>query len=183
MKSFEEAILKNKVPLSLLDKVMFWINPTAAILTGLFFLYKLYMTNWYSTFENKDGIVSESFIQVFSILFLIFGIYMVFKNYFLFQLTFVQSNMSLIEKENTINKMKQEYGWSILKKETQYFRFYRPGKWYSRPDYVSILYDEKGFYLNCIDTRWATLDSGNGTRVITDLMEKVRKYENTENST
>ncbi|TGE18920.1 hypothetical protein [Hymenobacter elongatus] len=167
MVDYKKYILENKVPLLLLDKIFFFLKPLLSLIPGLFLLYSI-------CFSNNQNQKDTSLGLTFSIALILFGSYLIYLTRQKFKFTYLESHLPYSEKERIITQISRDFKWSLDRKSSNYYRFHDSGSLFKSSNYVSILFDEKGYYVNVFDAKWRPLDFGSLRRKsqkIIDLIE------------
>ena len=84
MQRYQQAIINDKVPLSIFDLVLFYTSSLFALVVGLIFFYRINFTDFKFDTTNQAII-----LNIFSIVFIAFGIYTAILNRQHFKFKFI----------------------------------------------------------------------------------------------
>jgi hypothetical protein len=173
MERVARAIARNRVPLTLNDKFWFWLNPVLVIGLAGFLFYRNEIADRPSLFGGEWRFIDAPGFHM--VLFILAGIggFMVLKNFRLFKLTAYPDNRPASEKRKIAARM-GGHGWKVVEEDAGMIRFWSPRMGARSPQIVTILFDQDGYYLNCLDARKKTLDWGSGRKVVAEIVEKIR---------
>ena len=111
MQRYQQAIINDKVPLSIFDLVLFYTSSLFALVVGLIFFYRINFTDFKFDTTNQTII-----LNIFSIVFIAFGIYTAILNRQHFKFKFIESSKSKEEKEKIILGIANKSNWTLIKK-------------------------------------------------------------------
>jgi hypothetical protein len=163
------AIAKNRVPLSLADRFWFWLNPGLVLGLGSYLFYRNEIADRASTFGAGWSFIDAPGFHAFLLILAGIGGFMIFKNLRLFRLTPVADLRPVAEKKKIAADLGKENGWQLAEQDAGIIRFYAPRAGGRSPHVVTILYDESGFYLSCLDAGKKTLDWGSGKKIVSQV--------------
>jgi hypothetical protein len=99
-------------------------------------------------------------VNICFLLFITLGIYATIKIKDNFRLIFLSSYKSNEDKIKIITDLANTNHWTLLENDTNYYKFQDPFKWTKWSNYISIIYDHNGFYINVLDGNWKPIDFG-----------------------
>jgi hypothetical protein len=137
---YEKSIRTKKVPLSAYDTFLLWANPSIFLLFPLWIFYRF-------GFEINFAVI----------LLWAAGTYNVYTNFRDTTFVFLASKTPIVSKEQVILNLQRKYDWNLLDKSQQYIRFEDKVTWTKWPNYITLVWNEEGYFINCIDERFKTV--------------------------
>ena len=138
---YKKSVQSKRVPLSVGDSLFLWMNPIACILAiPMYIFYKFGFS------------INMAIILLWSV-----GIYNVYTNIRDTKFKFLANNASLLTKEEVILQLQQKLGWRLENQSRQYFRFHEPMTWKKWSTYITIVWNEEGYFVNCLDSWFRTV--------------------------
>ncbi|HNP23453.1 MAG TPA: hypothetical protein PKM63_17915 [Panacibacter sp.] len=169
MQRYQQAIINDKVPLSIFDLVLFYTSSLFALVVGLIFFYRINFTDFKFDTTNQAII-----LNIFSIVFIAFGIYTAILNRQHFKFKFIESSKSKEEKEKIILGIANKSNWTLIKKDTNNFKFTDTFSWSKWRYNITVIYDDNGFYVNALTTQWKPIDRGTGKKIALETVDKIK---------
>ncbi len=103
----------------------------------------------------------------------IFSAYLLYQTWRKLKVTFYPDKRTIESKERIIQQLKKENHWRLEKSDKNYYLFYE-NNIIIQSYYITIVYDEKGFYLNCYPSLDRVFDLGRSQRWADDLFEDIK---------
>jgi hypothetical protein len=169
MQSYQEAITDDRVPLPMLDRLSFYAGPFIGFIAGPVLFYRINLTDF--EYDSTTQAIVMNFI---CISFIAFSIYAVIINRRQLRFSFIDCNKSDKEKENIILSVAKNNKWSLVKKETNYFKFNDTFSWTHWPYDITIIYDNRGFYINSLNRRFKPIDRGEGKEITNNIIDQIK---------
>ena len=170
MDHYRDIIARNQVPLSAWDKKSLWFLPVFFGGMGIYFLITNDPRIWlYHPMDMRY----VGFIIFF--LMIVVGVFFGYRAMISRKLTFVSDIRDDAVKRKIISELKDSFHWVIRKEDKNYFFFHEAGLWgIGNESYITLIYDENGFYINCIVQ---TFRAGNYTSFIRtrNYVKKLRQ--------
>jgi hypothetical protein len=159
------------------DKIWNYFISLTVICLGLFFLYLLHFTQWYDpqkvTTKNATPIWG---INVFCGLLILLGLYGFWRIPKSYEMTAIQSALSIDKKHQIINQIISDFKLNELERGEQYRHFRYEGRFWNTFD-IYIFYDTENFYLNAQQRDFGNdggfIDFGTSKRVTTKIKNKI----------
>jgi hypothetical protein len=149
----QQSIKQLQLKPSFVEKLMLFLSPTFCILFAVYLFYMETYSETYARFhKHENNGLLFYFIALCLILLGIYGYYKM-KNYY--KLESVASDIEINKKHEIVLKVKEMLGLiGSNKNDLNSYVFINPRRWYNRgiTFTVTILIDEKGFYVNVHDT-------------------------------
>lgn len=168
MLSYEEAVQKDMVPISMIDLILFYSSSVFGVAAGLSLFYRINFMAFTYLSISQEVLLNCICFAIFA-----FGIYTFFLNRKHFRFRFVTCNKPAQHKEDIILNIANENKWIIIKKDANYFKFKDCFTWTHWPYSITIIYDDKGFYINSLTTRFKPVDRGEGKKITTGILESI----------
>lgn len=161
--NFEDIIRKGKIPTSEIPGS----SPT-------WWLYALYflVSVWGLFYINLKWTEMQLFGTIIMVFLLAFSIYIPIETLRKLRITFYEDSKPLDYKERLIQKQKDINRWELLKSDRNYYLFFE-NNLIIQSYYITILVDDKGFYLNCFPNKGRVLDFGCAQRWRDQLYEDL----------
>lgn len=164
LNKYEEIIKNGKVSFSdIPNSSPDWFSNVFLSLVSIWGLYYV-NTKW----EDHQLIGS-----IILIVLLAFSIYQPIQSIRKLKITFYEDDKPLDYKERLIQKQKEINHWELLNSEKNYYLFFE-NNLIIQSYYVTIVIDQKGFYINCYPNKGRVLDFGRSQRWSDELYEKMK---------
>ena len=175
--TYEKFTVKFK-RINAFDKYLNYLISIAVIGTGLFFLYQLHFTDWYSIKkETTKNIAPVWFINCFSAFFIILGSYGFWRIPKTYEITTIESTHSLSEKNQIIEQLISDFKLNQLEKVEEYLHFKYSGHFWNYFD-IYIFYSRSHFYFNVQKRsyRGGFIDNGASKKFTRTIKKKLLAY-------
>jgi len=144
-----KAIEELKIPLSVTDKIWLAFIPVLMIVAVLFAFYITYKKSFYEPTFFSFSKTSDIAAFILSLILLISNIYHLTRFNEYSKLAVIFSNLTIEEKTNIVNTLAPVFKWKAFETEsTNYFSYIYHKYLMGMIFIVTILVDEKGFYIN-----------------------------------
>jgi hypothetical protein len=169
MERFQKIIEKGRVDLLTASSGGI-INLCARILMIGFCLYALYALN----FSTKPNPLNQpvDFLNVVFIILTILCIYLFFLSLQKLKIKFYKSISSFEKKKSAIETIAAANKWKLEKAEMNYYFFWENN--YILSYYITIVFDEKGFYINSYPFLDKILDFGSSQKNSDDIYDQIK---------
>lgn len=147
---YEKAMSTKRVPLSIMDTLLLWTNP--ALLFGLSIWY-LYEKGAKLLFPTYFGI-GMYFVPLFIWLAMAWAVRSNIRDC---KFTFLVSKIPIHAKEEVIIRCKERLKWNLLDKSRQYYRFSDRTTLMRWSNYITIVWNEEGYFVNSLDSNFKTV--------------------------
>ncbi|MGA2622618.1 MAG: hypothetical protein ABSF91_02085 [Bacteroidota bacterium] len=150
MEQYREIIARNEISLSLRDKISLWWLPAFFGGMGAYIFVTSDPRIWlYRPMDFRYINLTISLLMIFS------GGFFGYRAKISRRLTFVSDTSPEATKRQIISAMQNSFRWVIRREDKNYFLFYERGLWrIANESYITLVYDERGFYINCIVQTW-----------------------------
>jgi len=161
---YEEIIRNGKISASdIPNSSPQWVLNLILIIVSIWGLYYV-NTKW----EEQQLIVS-----IFLVVLLAFSIYQPIQSKLKLRVTFYEDEKSVDHKIRLIQKQKEISHWELLKSDKNYFLFFE-NNLIIQSYYITIVIDQKGFYINCYPNKGRVVDFGRAQRWSDQLYEDIK---------
>ena len=177
MELYQRAIESNQIPHRLGFSLWSRSVSILAVGVGCFILYKLHFTGWFNQFRGRPGYAPSGLIDALGLFLIVIGTYGFISVRTVLSLTFHPSFASIVQKERIIEQLKSHFGWYGSGADKNYRRFLEP---HTILDMVTVIYDEKGYYLNEFGTSiyggW--IGFGKRRKNVNQIIQRIIQLEN-----
>lgn len=164
LNKYEEIIKNGKVSSSdIPNSSPDWFSN---VLLSLVSIWGLYYVN--AKWEDHQLIGS-----IILIVLLAFSIYQPIQSIHKRKIIFYEDDKPLDYKVRLIQKQKEINHWELLNSEKNYYLFFE-NNLIIQSYYVTIVIDQKGFYINCYPNKGRVLDFGRSQRWSDELYEEMK---------
>ena len=161
---YEEIIRDGKVPSSdIPNSSPQWVSNIFLSLVSIWGLYYV-NTKW----EDQQLIASIVLTAL-----LIFSFYSPIQTKRKLKITFYEDHKSLEYKERIIQKQKEINHWELLNSDKNYYLFFE-NNLIIQSYYITIVFDQKGFYINCYPNKGRVVDFGRSQKWSDQLYEDIK---------
>ncbi len=144
-----KAIEELKIPLSVTDKIWLAFIPVLMIVAVVFGFYITYKKSFYEPTFFSFSEISDIAAFLLLLILLISNIYHLTRFNEYSKLAVIYSNLIIEEKSNSVNSLAPVFKWKALETESTNHFSYIYSKYLMGMNFiVTILVDEKGFYIN-----------------------------------
>jgi len=144
-----KAIKELKIPLSVSDKIWLAFIPVLMIVAVLFAFYITYKKSFYEPTFFSSSKTSHIAAFILFLILLILNIYHLTRFNEYSKLAVIYSTLTIEEKTNIINSLAPVFKWKSFETGSRIYFSYNYCKYLlSMKFIVTILVDEKGFYVN-----------------------------------
>jgi heme/copper-type cytochrome/quinol oxidase subunit 2 len=145
----KKAIEELKIPLSVTDKIWLAFIPVLMIVAVLFAYYITYKKSFYEPTFFSFSKTSDFAAFILFLILLILNIYHLSRFNEYSKLAVLNSDLSIEEKTTIVNSLAPIFKWKAFETgSTNYFSFMYSKYLLGMNFIVTILVDEKGFYIN-----------------------------------
>lgn len=143
MNKYQNIISDGKIPVSDVASIFGRAVNLLPLLVGIWGLY--YVNTYWDSNSGENDVLFGNITTSF---FILFGVYLLWVTKQRLKTTFypdsrpIDSKLKIIEMQRAINH------WQLKKTEKNYYMFYE-NNLLMPSYYITIVFDEKGFYLNC----------------------------------
>ncbi len=136
------------------------------IILSLVSIWGLYYVN--AKWEDQQLIGSIACIAL-----LVFSIYNPIQSKRKLKITFYEDHKSIDYKIKLIQKQQEINHWELMSSDKNYYLFFE-NNLIVQSYYITILIDQKGFYINCYPNKGRVLDFGRSQRWSDQLYEDIK---------
>jgi len=169
MERFRKIIEKGKVELTNVGGGI--INFITGILVLVACLYALYKLN-HSSKPRDDQPVD--FFNIVFVLLIILCIYILILCILKLKIKLYKDNNPVEKKKLLIERFAEKNKWKLIKAETNYYLYWE-NNWIFGSYYVTLVVDDKGFYINSYPFYKTVLDFGASQRNSDEIYEELRE--------
>jgi len=169
MEKFQSIISKGKISTSDLGyNFVAWGSPIFMFGIGIWGLY--YVNTAWEADTESNNILIGNIAFIFLILTCLYLLFLTNKK---LKVTFYPDSRSNETKETVIQKLKSIKHWRVEKTEKNYYLIYENNILITSY-YITIVFDETGFYLNCYPDLSRVIDFGRSKRWCNELYESIK---------
>ena len=176
MEKYEVIIDKGKISTSdISTSFSTWLTPVFLFVMGVFALYQLNYTSQPISTNETDFYQNSSHV-LYNILFsliAIFGIYLLFNSGKILKVIFCKDSKPVESKEKVIEKLMSDNKWKLVKKDINYYQFWE-NNIIAQSYYITIVFDEKGFYINSYPYLNRVIDFGKSKKRSNEISESIK---------
>lgn len=178
MENYEEIIKRGSIRMKdVPSNYGIWVLPISFFFVSL---YALYASNTEPALLDSSETEyyqewSATLFNLFLMVIFAFSIYLLLTAKRFFNLVFVKCTLDDSEKEKIIARLKEDNKWEVQKKEDFHWLFYEHHL-VTSSYYITVLYDEKGFYVNSFPFTKKVIDFGSKQKRSEEICESITQY-------
>ncbi len=140
---YRSAMRRKKVPLSIAAYLQLWFYPAFGFGLPIYFGFH----------DGLDKLHNPGSVLVVALLWGLatYNIYTIFRDT---RFIFVASKKSLPEKHEVLMELQRKLRWSLDAESLQYFKFEDRTTLLKWSNYITIVWNEDGYFINCLDERY-----------------------------
>jgi hypothetical protein len=172
-----ELIIKSGKVKNISARIHIWVIPILILLSCLWAVYDINFTPKPIPIEETEYFLSRSnfiFTILFS-LFIIFCIYLLARGEKILKTVVLKDSRSNSDKEKIIEKLRYLNNWKLSKKDKNIYEFWENNFYFQSYD-ITIVFDEKGFYVNTLPTVTQVLDFGYCRKKSEEICSAIKEY-------
>lgn len=170
MKKYQEIIAKGKITTADLGLTFdTWISYSVLLAMSILAII-VFNTDNKKTVDYPNQPLLFNFVFIVLSIFAAWCLFLTGKK---LRTRFYKDNRSLEKKKQVIEHLKEVNHWRLKKEDTQYFLFLE-NNIIITSYYITIVYDETGFYLNCFPWRGRVFDFGKSYRWCDELFDDMK---------
>jgi len=128
---------------------------------------------WGVYYVNTKWVEQQLIGSILLIALLAFSIYQPIQSKRKLKISFYEDEISLDQKIRLIQKQKEINHWELLKSDKNYYLFFE-NNLIIQSYYITIVIDQKGFYINCYPNKGRVVDFGRTQRWSDQLYEDIK---------
>ncbi|KAA9034569.1 hypothetical protein FW778_22290 [Ginsengibacter hankyongi] len=176
MERFETIIQKGKI-IDSTARAYVWGVPIFLLLGSTAAAYEINFTSIplgpgeTDFYQNSTNFI----LTIFFLLVVLFSVYLLSRGEKILRITFCKDDRSGEDKEKVIKNLMLANGWKLIESDRNYYKFWENNIFPQSYD-ITIVFDEKGFYVNSYLFYYKVIDFGTGKKRSEEVCISIKSH-------